>query len=261
MKRIIFFFLLIQTFFCCLGQSQGSKTYKVGDISFKMVFVQGGTFMMGHTVEQGSDCQQNGADRPAHKVTLSDFCIGETEVTQALWVAVMGDKTPFEKTDDNIPANNVNWQECMEFISRLNELTGENFRLPTEAEWEFSARGGVKSKGYRYPGSRNLDEVAWLNHWVPNILHDVATKKPNELGIYDMLGNVDEWCADYWDFYLEEWIVRPQIDPKGPDGPRGREVARRVIRGYNGVDYNHISIRRYKYYSRRDPDVGFRLAL
>ncbi|MBR6180613.1 MAG: formylglycine-generating enzyme family protein [Prevotella sp.] len=185
----------------------------VKGVSFNMVKVQGGTFMMGATPEQGDDVMN--FEKPAHQVTLSDYYIGETEVTQDLWEAVMGENPSWFKGVKH-PVERVSWDDCQEFIKKLNQLTGRNFRLPTEAEWEFAARGGTKSRHYKYSGSNNVDDVAWyLENSGDKRLsgelawdmmeenncksHPVGQKSPNELGLYDMSGNVDEWCEDWYD--------------------------------------------------------------
>ena len=176
----------------------------------EMVFVQGGTFVMGCTAEQGSDCNSN--ENPQHSVTVSSFNIGKYEVTQGQWVAIMGtaiwqqrDKTdtdlPIVGEGENYPMYYVSWNEVEEFISRLNSMTGKHYRLPTEAEWEYAARGGAQSRGYKYSGSDNLDEVAWYDPNSEDSTHPVGTKNPNELGIYDMSGNVYEWCGDWYGEY------------------------------------------------------------
>ena len=195
------------------SQEFSSKTYTVNGVSFTMVPVEGGTFTMGATAEQGKEAYDT--EKPAHQVTLSNYSIGETEVTQALWVAVMGDNPSIFNDNPQRPVECVSWDDCQEFITKLNQLTGEQFRLPTEAEWEFAARGGNKSRGYKYAGSNNIEEVAWYCNNVPSLSGDsqpVATKAPNELGLYDMSGNVSEWCQDLWGSYSSE----PQTNPTGP---------------------------------------------
>jgi formylglycine-generating enzyme required for sulfatase activity len=143
-----------------------------------------------------------------HQVTLSNYYIGETEVTQALWSAVMGEN-PSNFKGDNRPVEQVSWNDCQTFISKLNALTGKNFRLPTEAEWEYAARGGSKSQGYQYSGSNNLSAVAWHADNSGNQTHDVKSKSPNELGIYDMSGNVWEWCQDWFGSYSSNSVTNP----------------------------------------------------
>ena len=203
----------------------GVQTFTVNGVTFKMIKVEGGTFTMGATPEQGSDPRDD--EKPAHQVTLTeDFYIGETEVTQALWLAVMGSNPSYFVGENGYgddlmrPVDLVSWNHCQVFITKLNEMTGKTFRLPTEAEWEFAARGGNKSLGYKYAGSNNLAEVAWywysLPTQTPNTVgygtHTVATKAPNELGLYDMSGNVTEWCQDWYSLYSSE----PQTNPTGP---------------------------------------------
>ena len=187
------------------------ETYTVNGVSFKMIVVEGGTFTMGATPEQGSDAQEN--EKPTHEVTLSSYSIGETEVTQALWTAVM-ESNPSHFTDDlKRPVETVSWNDCQIFITKLNEMTGLAFRLPTEAEWEFAARGGNKSKGYKYSGSNNLDDIAWYLYNSNSATHPVGTKASNELGLYDMSGNVREWVNDWYGPYTDE----EQVNPRGPE--------------------------------------------
>ena len=174
-----------------------------------MVRVEGGTFTMGATPEQGENAVYD--EKPAHKVTLSDFYIGKYEVTQAEWKAVMG-KNPSKFKGDNLPVGNVSWDDCQAFIRKLNELTGKNFRLPTEAEWEYAARGGNKSKGYKYCGSNNIDNVAWYYANSNETTHPVGRRQANELGLYDMSGNVWEWCQDWYGSYSSS----SQTNPFGP---------------------------------------------
>jgi uncharacterized membrane protein YhaH (DUF805 family) len=166
--------------------------YSVGGVNFEMVEVEGGKFNMG-----GSDSEAYNDEKPVHSEYVSSFKIGKTEVAQALWKAVMGNNPSTFKGDD-LPVEMVSWNDCKEFIRKLNSMTGKNFRLPTEAEWEYAARGGNKSRGYKYSGSNNIGEVAWYTNNSSNTTHAVATKAPNELGIYDMSGNVWEWTSDLW---------------------------------------------------------------
>ena len=200
------------------------ETFTVNGVTFTMVTVEGGTFTMGASSD---DSDAHDDERPAHEVTLSSFSIGKTEVTQALWLAVMGSNpslfTPDNgySSDLNRPVECVSWYDCQTFITKLNEMTGKTFRLPTEAEWEFAARGGNKGNGYRYAGSNDIDEVAWYWNNIPSNTEGtegygtqpVGTKAPNELGLYDMTGNVWEWCQDWIGTYSSE----PQTDPQGPE--------------------------------------------
>lgn len=189
------------------------KTFNVNGVSFDMVFVDGGTYTMGQY------------DFEKHQVTLSDFYMGEIEVTQELWKAVMGNNPGnyLHYVGDNKPVCRVSWYDCQDFIKKLNSMTGVSFRLPTEAEWEYAAKGGCKSKGYKYAGSNNLDEVAWHKGNSGDTTHPVKTRKSNELGLYDMLGNIYEWCNDWRE---EERVYKDQINPQGPSSG-----TKRVLRG------------------------------
>ncbi len=171
-----------------------------------MVRVEGGTFTMGATPEQGSDVEDN--EKPTHKVTLSDFYIGKYEVTQAEWKAVMGENPSYFK-GDNLPIEKVSWDDCQAFIRKLNELTGKNFRFPTEAEWEYAARGGRRSYGAKYAGDNDIDKVAWYRGNSNYTTHPVGTKRANELGLYDMSGNVWEWCQDWYGSYSSSVQTNP----------------------------------------------------
>ena len=228
------------------------KTFYANGVSFEMVEVRGGTFRMGATSEQGSDAYDG--EKPVHSVTLSGYYIGKTEVTQALWKAVMG-SNPSEFKGDDLPVERVSWYDCQEFIRELNAMTGQNFRLPTEAEWEFACRGGNNSRGYKYSGSNYIDNVAWYDGNSEDKTHPVATKLPNELGLYDMSGNVWEWCSDWNGKYSSG----AQTNPKGPyDG------SYRVIRGGSwifSVGYCRSSRRYNDIPMYRNYCFGLRLAL
>ena len=184
-------------------------TIELAGVSFNMVCVEGGTFLMG--ANEGDEYADSD-EKPAHQVTLSDYYIGETQVTQALWQAVMGNNPSHFKGHLSLPVEQVSWHDCREFIMKLNQLTGKSFRLPTEAEWEFAARGANKSKGYKYSGSDYCSSVAWYDANSGRITHAVAQKGANELGLYDMSGNVYEWCQDFFGPYSSD----EQIAPQGP---------------------------------------------
>ena len=237
--------------------------FTVNGVSFQMVAIEGGTFTMGADstmVEQGI---ANNDELPAHEVTLSPYSIGQTEVTQELWQAVMGTNPSSFTGDLQRPVEQVSWEDCQEFITRLNAITGKTFRLPTEAEWEYAARGGNKSRGSLYAGSDNLDEVAWnyFNSYAVGAdspdygTHVVGGKHGNELTLYDMSGNVYEWCADWYAPYVEE----AQTDPVGPE-----TGLRRVTRGGGwfspGAD-SRVTFRNYEAPGSRNYSLGFRLAL
>ena len=245
------------------------ETYTVNGVSFNMVAVEGGTFMMG---ANDDDTLAYSSEYPAHEVTLTGYSIGQTEVTQELWLAVMGSNPSYHSSgygfaeDLNRPVEYVSWKECQTFISTLNDLTGKNFRLPTEAQWEFAARGGVLSQGYLYAGSNNLEDVAWyyensygLGVSSPDYdTHAVATKAPNELGLYDMSGNVNEWVQDWFGFY-GGFVSGPETDPTGP-----RSGYHRVYRGGCTYSWNEdcrVSFRYQENADNRSTAIGLRLAL
>ena len=185
------------------------EVFTVNGVSFNMVKVKGGTFMMGAS---DNDTEAYDDEKPQHIVTLNSFAIGETEVTEELWKAIMGD-IPYWSYGNDYPVTAASWDDCQEFISKLNNLTGRRFRLPTEAEWEYAARGGQKSHGYKYSGSNDIDEVAWYGEPYGNS-HSVGLKEANELGLFDMTGNVWEWCHDWWSETY--YINSPQNNPAGP---------------------------------------------
>ena len=194
------------------GSASKPKVYTVNGVSFKMVPVEGGTFTMGATADQSGDVYID--ETPTHQVTLSDFSIGETEVTQELWQAVMG-TNPSYFSGNQLPVECVSWNDCQTFITKLNQLTGANFRLPTEAEWEFAARGGNKSLGYKYAGGNSIGDVAWYSSNLSILTHAVAQKSPNELGLYDMSGNVWEWCQDWYGSYSSAAQTNPTGSASG----------------------------------------------
>ena len=226
------------------------------DILGDMVHVSGGTFTMGCTPEQESDCYSY--ERPAHQVTLSDYYIGKYEVTQFVWRQVMGmyNNPSGNRKGDNFPVENVSWDEAQTFIEALNEKTGKSYRLPTEAEWEYAARGGNQSRRYLYSGSNTLDEAGWYNDNSDNETHPVGMKKSNELGIYDMSGNVDEWVNDLYGAYNGN----TQSNPTGPESGSAR-----VVRGGSSVRNDEAA----RVFSRGgctgicdpNPNLGFRLAI
>ena len=234
------------------NNSYNEQTFRVKGVEFKMIKVEGGTFSMGATSEQGSDVGDD--EYPVHSVTLSDYYIGETEVTQELWEAVMGSNPSYFKGNNQRPVEMVSWEDCQAFIKKLNRLTGMEFRLPTEAEWEYAARGGKYSKDYvyKYSGSNNADEVAWYYDNSGDKTHPVKTKKANKLGLYDMSGNVEEWCNDRHGFYQSY----SQTNPTGPSEGVGR-----VLRGgsWSSIDrFVRVSNRNF---ITPDIHIGLRLAL
>ena len=202
-------------------RATSNQIIRVGNVEFEMVYVEGGTFLMGATKDQGDDAYF--WEKPNHAVTLSSYRMGKYEVTQALWEEVMGRNPSKNKQGGKYPVENVSWNDCQKFIEKLNARTGLKFRLPTEAEWEYAARGGNKSKGYKYAGSDDLDEVGWYrNNSNYKFSYPVGQKKPNELGIYDMSGNILEWCQDKYGRYSN----RTQTNPIGAVDGRYR-----VLRG------------------------------
>ena len=239
--------------FSVTTHENGNKTFTVNGVSFTMVYVQSGNFTMGGTSEQGSDAESD--EKPTQSVTLSNYYIGETEVTQGLWEAVMGSNPSYYTGDSRRPVENVSWEDCQTFINELNSLSGERFHLPTEAQWEYAARGGSKSHGYKYSGSNSLGNVAWYYDNSANSTHPVKTKSPNELGIYDMSGNVWEWCQDWYGSYSSGSQTNSTDATNGPD---------RVRRGgswINAAGDCRVSNRFNCTPSIRGINLGLRLAL
>lgn len=196
------------------------RYFDVLNVPFTMIKVEAGRFMMGATPEQVSEALT--MEKPAHEVWVDSFYICKLLVTQRLWQVVMNENPSKSQIGDAFPVDSVSWNECQKFISKLNELTGEHFRLPTEAEWEFAARGGHLGRGYKYAGSNNLGDVAWFWNNSGGQTHPVAKKAPNELGIYDMCGNVWEWCSDFYGPYSPNF----QRNPTGNSSSRGDHVYR-----------------------------------
>ena len=245
------------------GMSQSQRDRILSELEANMVWVEGGTFKMGATSEQGSAA--NSDEKPDHQVTLSGFHICKYEVTQELWQAVMGTtvRQQRDKADPsfslkgegaNYPMYYISWEECQTFVNKLYQLTGKRYRLPTEAEWEYAARGGNRPHGCRYAGSNNLADVAWYIDNSGSTTHPVGQKSPNSLGLYDMSGNVWEWCQDWFGSYSSG----SQTNPTGPSSGSSR-----VFRGgcWNGnarlcrVSYRHCITPSYRHYN-----LGLRLA-
>ena len=241
MRNLITLALMLFSVLYCQAQDK-AKIEKL----LEFVKVEGGTFTMGDAAFE---------DAKPHKVKLRSFYMQKTEVTQELWEAVMGSNPSYFNGCPNCPVELVSWVDIQQFISKLNAKTGKTYRLPTEAEWEFAARGGKKSKGYKYAGSNEIEAVAWYFENSENKTHPVGRKKPNELGIYDMTGNVWEWCSDW---YGESYYnSSPGNNPQGPDSGTYR-----VMRGGswgNDAGYCRVARRRNRNPDLRDDDLGFRL--
>ena len=227
----------------------------VGGVRYELVPVKAGSFMMGTPDE---DAEANPDERPAHRVTLTrDFCIGSTEVTQALYEAVMGYNPSANRKGGDYPVENVSYQDAMRFCQRLSQLTGDNYSLPTEAQWEYAARGGhlASDRSMRYAGSGAVDDVAWWFGNSDNASHPVARKAPNSLGLYDMSGNVYEWCLDWYGKYSS-------ADEDDPTGPATGDS--RCIRGgswYFFAEYCRIANRNGRVPTHHDNHLGFRIVM
>jgi formylglycine-generating enzyme required for sulfatase activity len=222
------------------------------DFKFEMVFVAGGEFRMG-SIDGELD------EKPMHRVVLSDYFIGKYEVTQKLWQKVIGSNPSSIKDCPECPVEQVSWEDIQDFLKKLNAATGKNYRLPTEAEWEYAARGGSKSNGHPYAGNHDLSSVAWFSSNSGSKIHSVGQKQPNELGLYDMSGNVWEWCADRYGANYYHNRPNPDVNPQGP--PSG------LWRVFRGGSWNYfqdlcrVGLRNRDRPSLRYHDLGFRLVL
>jgi hypothetical protein len=226
-----------------------SYTYNIpSSLIVPIVLVEGATFQMGSAFGDSDE-------QPVHSVTLSSFRIGKNEVTQALWRTVMGVNSNYVTTCDNCPIEQVSWDDIQVFLTKLNTLTGKDYRLPTEAEWEYAARGGKLSKGYTYAGSNTIEDVAWYVSNSGGTNHLIGQKTANELGLYDMSGNVWEWCQDWY-------IAYSSASQNNPSGASTGTY--RVLRGgswsYN-PQYSRVSYRNYYTPGYRNYGHGFRMAL
>jgi formylglycine-generating enzyme required for sulfatase activity len=244
--------IILLTALCYGGNINSHSNVQSHPAEPEMIFVQGGTFRMGCTTEQQSDCEND--ENPLHSVTVSSFRIGKYEVTQAQWKLIMG-SNPSNFKGDNLPVEKISWNDTQTFISRLNATTGKKYRLPTEAEWEYAARGGAQSKGYKYSGNHKLNNIGWFADNSGGATYPVGTKPPNELGIYDMSGNVWEWCNDWYGAYP----ASAQQDPIGASSGSSR-----VNRGgswYSYASYCRVSIRNGNSPGHGNNALGFRLVL
>ena len=240
-------------------KAKEARRAKIKALAGEFVKVKAGTFTMGCTSEQGDDCWNS--EKPTHRVTLTnDYLMGKYPVTRVQWRAVMGNNPSEFKNCDNCPVESVSWNDIQEFLVKLNQQTGTKgtgkcYRLPTEAEWEYAARGGVKSRGYKYAGSNDIDEVAWYDDNSGGKTHPLGQKASNELGLYDMSGNVDEWCADWYGAYSSS----SQTNPKGPSSGQYR-----VLRGGSWINFARecrVSTRSFSSPGSRGNYNGFRLCL
>lgn len=216
--------------------------YSVKGVKFEMINVKGGSFRMGN---DASDAKS--VEKPVHEETVSSFQIGKTEVTQALWKAIMG-SNPSRFEGDDLPVENVTWNDCQEFVKKISQLTGMNFRLPTEVEWEYAARGGASSRAYKYSGSNSVDDVAWYFGNTGGKTYVVSSKSPNNLGLYDMSGNVWEWTSSPW----------------CADYSSSKDYTKRVRRGGSSLSYDwatRVTLRFGEDLTFKYEDLGLRLAL
>ena len=269
MKKLIYFgmgLLLCLSFALWTGCDKDKEKAPEIAPEIAMVYVDGGTFSMGATSEQGSDAESD--EKPVHAVTLNGFYIGAYEVTQVQWKAVMGTTIDQQRekaseywggnvalcgVGDNYPMYYVSWYDAVSFCEKLSQMTGKTYRLPTEAEWEYAARGGQQADGTKYAGSNTIGDVAWYGDYSDSGTHLVGQKKPNGLGLYDMSGNVYEWCSDRYDDNSSLSAVNP---------PGASSGSYRVCRGGswgNGAQYCRVSYRGYSTPDCRNSNLGFRV--
>ena len=249
----------------CFAMAQQDYTETAFGINMRMIYVEGGTFTMGCTSEQGGECESD--ESPARQTTVSSYYIGMLEVTQSQWEKVMG-TTIYQQRNKEAPGCDllgvgpeypmyyVSWEEAKEFCARLSRQTGRTYRLPTEAEWEYAARGGKKSEGSKYSGGWSIGDVAWYGGNSGNSTHSCGTKRSNALGLYDMSGNVWEWCEDW---YGSQYLQYDSNNPKGAGSG-----SRRVARGgswFNGAESCRVSSRDDLTPSNRYGSLGFRVVL
>ena len=244
--RLLLLFSILLPVFAFAQESRQGNTIKEP----QMMLVKGGTYMMGSN-------NANPNEKPAHKVVVNDFYIGIYEVTQAQWRAVMHNNPGVFVNEDG-PEENISWDEVQEYINKLNKLTGKKYRLPTEAEWEYAAKGGSKSIGYLYSGSDDIKRIAWIKDNSSDMPHPVGQKQANELGIYDMSGNVWEWCSDWYDdvFYRRLYSRRPN-----PIGPKTGTF--KIVRGGSWYSNEYCSRPTYRdgfIPGGKSTNIGFRLA-
>lgn len=230
-------------------------------LNMKMIYVEGGDFLMGATEEQGSDAGYD--EKPVRLVTLDSYYIGECEITQEQWTDIMGTTVSYYGPSNvgwgnDYPMYNVTWENAKDFCRELSRLTGRKYCLPTEAQWEYAARGGKKADGCKYSGSGSVDAVAWYDGNSGSVVWHVKTRQPNGLGLYDMSGNVAEWCEDW---YASSYDANDTNNPKGPSSGNGR-----VLRGGNAspsckARSCRVSSRDYLFPDGRTNFIGFRVVL
>ena len=260
MKYLKQFYLSLCVFFLsswCVIEAQSisisdEQKLMLAAIETSMISIEGGVFIMGCTSDQGAECTQD--EFPIHRVQLSGFKLLKTEVTQGMWLSVMGNNPSYNKRSAQFPVENVSYTEIEKFIDVLNAMSSHQYRLPTEAEWEFAARGGNKSKSTLFSGSSDAQSVSWNISNSSNTSHIAGYKNANELGIFDMSGNVWEWCSDWYG----EYHASEESDPRGAiDGTD------KVIRGgsYSGsIWFCRNAIRMHYAPAYKSNFIGFRLA-